>query len=1021
MKRTRYFACMRDARMPLSLVAAVLIGCCCAQTAGPYFERVLADELPGARILALAEDPWGAIWVGTSNGVGRIVGDQVRIWRQSPTDSASLSANEIRSIDASDSVRIWVGTTRGLCSIDPISGVVQRHPFRIQGEATEGMDEIWQVALGDEGVLWVSLNKGLACFNTQSQDWTWPAVEQGQYPGERFRSVPNALTWDRARHVLWAGTKNGLYRVPGSAADGTGTPVRLEPFQIGTHVSCLALDSDGRLWMNDAERLALSMLDVRTNELRQMDLPPGMDEGSMNRSLLVDAAGGIWLAGNDDALYWRGSGAAQWTMLTYDARQRWSPENSSVNALLQGRTGVVWLGTEEGLLRVAPLHAAQEVLAVWESPRSITRVRSMGDTLLLATNGLGILRYDRSRRRFIDTLALGRAHDARTKPGIISDMVTDLTLIDGRLLIGTKSGIRYWPEPGGGGIPGLMPSESRPRFKNITHVALDARGTSWVLTYNHGLWMQSAQDPEPKQLQFRAGQVQMTDRISALAIHPDGGVVCGTTTGRFMRVGPDGELVGAPLDCARGAAAVTALCVVDGNGAWIGLDDGRLLYFATGSDVAREWSETTGLPGGAIRDITPHAAHGVVIRSDAGLANVRTDGTVERVALLGLWGRPMAILVDTEGALLVACSKAIVRVRVEQGPSPDATRPAIAAVLSGGQHLPVHPFRSVLEVPFERRSLSLRVSSLGAALPERALLRYRLNPDRPWVELGAARAIDLPDLREGNYLIEVALLTAQSPTATLRLRIHPPWYRSTAFILAAVLLAVSALALAIRAWFRRKLRTEQERSSREKARLEERIRIAHDLHDDLGSGLALIAMEGEMARMDEHADPRDALRRMSEGTRDITDSMRRIVWALGSGQDTLGDLVAYIRSSAAELMDRAEIRLESEALMAEPQRKLSADQRRHLLLISKELLLNVVKHAHAKSVRLNLVEQGDELLITVADDGVGFDTRTRMGSGTGMQSIANRVVSLGGAWNLRSVKGDGTIAEVRVRMTEQPV
>ena len=61
----------------------------------------------------------------------------------------------------------------------------------------------------------------------------------------------------------------------------------------------------------------------------------------------------------------------------------------------------------------------------------------------------------------------------------------------------------------------------------------------------------------------------------------------------------------------------------------------------------------------------------------------------------------------------------------------------------------------------------------------------------------------------------------------------------------------------------------------------------------------------------------------------------------------MGDLVAYIRSSAAELMERAELELDARTDIATPQLKLSTDQRRHLLLITKELLLNVVKHAKA--------------------------------------------------------------------------
>jgi len=227
--------------------------------------------------------------------------------------------------------------------------------------------------------------------------------------------------------------------------------------------------------------------------------------------------------------------------------------------------------------------------------------------------------------------------------------------------------------------------------------------------------------------------------------------------------------------------------------------------------------------------------------------------------------------------------------------------------------------------------------------------------------------------------------------------------------------------LAFRALLRVRLREQRIQLERERALLEERIRIAHDLHDDLGSSLALIAMEGELARMDGGSNARDALKRVSEGAREVTDNMRRIVWALGSGQETLGDLAAYIRSSAAELMERAELELDATVRIATPELKLTADQRRHLLLITKELLLNVVKHAGAHSTTLRMAQQNGHLALIVSDDGRGFDTAARMGAGTGTTSVQQRVRALGGTLDIRSTQGEGTTVEVTVPLNAQEV
>ncbi|MFN3876691.1 MAG: two-component regulator propeller domain-containing protein, partial [Flavobacteriales bacterium] len=251
-------------------------------------------ELPGSRILALAEDPWGAIWVGTNNGVARIVGDQVRIWRHSTADSASLTANQITSIDATDSASVWVGTTRGLCSIDPISGAVERHAFAPHDGDQAGEQAVWQAVRGEGEVLWVALSDGLCCYRIKERRWTMPSVEQRRYPGEPFKGVPGAMAWDHARRVLWAGTKNGLYRIPGTAAAERPDRVRLDPYALGTHVSCLHLDASGTLWMSDPERDAVSILRAGGGEPQQIALPKG-NAGSISRAILADAQGCIWL------------------------------------------------------------------------------------------------------------------------------------------------------------------------------------------------------------------------------------------------------------------------------------------------------------------------------------------------------------------------------------------------------------------------------------------------------------------------------------------------------------------------------------------------------------------------------------------------------------------------------------------------------------------------------------------------------------------------------------------------------
>jgi signal transduction histidine kinase len=247
----------------------------------------------------------------------------------------------------------------------------------------------------------------------------------------------------------------------------------------------------------------------------------------------------------------------------------------------------------------------------------------------------------------------------------------------------------------------------------------------------------------------------------------------------------------------------------------------------------------------------------------------------------------------------------------------------------------------------------------------------------------------------------------------MQLTLLPPWWATWWFRTVAVLLLVLAGWAAVRTLVRLKLRKQRRIMDREHAKLQERIRIAHDLHDDLGSGLASIRMESAMAGMGvaEKA-AHDALMRVSETARNVSDDLRRIIWAMGSGQESLGDLLAYVRSHAAELLDRAGIDLQFDTRVQDPERHLGMDQRKHLVLFTKEALHNVVKHADARQVELRITSTDARLHWCISDDGKGFDPDGSDRYGTGNASMAKRAKELGASLQITTAPGQGTRLEL---------
>lgn len=998
---------------------------------GPTFEPFLAAELPSRTITCLAGDPLGSIWVGTPSGLARVLGDQVRIWRQQPGDVGSLPSNLVLSVDAGDPRRIWVGTSRGLCAIDPRSGRVRRFPCRLAGLDLTRANTVRQVIRTDERNLWAATAEDLLHFDMIEERWSVPGFHRRETPDLRFPAVPGAMAFDPKRRSLWLGTKEGLYRIDSSLIAAPHRAVLLDPFGVNTIIMCLALDDAGGVWMYDPEHASLTTIDPITGEFTRSPLPGRPDPWSICKAMLVEPSGAVWLGVNDGRSYRRGPGSLYWLDLNSDAGSPWQLPASVVADLHRDPTGTVWLATQAGLFRSVPEQEGQHVLAQWTRPVIVNQMRSWNGALHLATQGLGMVRIELDRPFESDTLLYSSTADDPVQDawGQLANIVHDvLPQADGGGLVGTNIGSMRW-EAGEAGyaidrtrVPGSHTLDRR----NVRTLQPGANGAVWLLALHHGLWSLPARGGIPFEvIGSEVGMSPAWGEPTAVLADAAGGAWCGTSTGWLIHVSPEGAIdLEKALRDSSALAGIDALAMSMDGRLLTGFDDGTISTFEPRTMRTSDAGKSLG-----DRIIAFERSASILwVLCDGGLWRVDLSeiDVPRRLSFAPHRGRPTAIASDEDGGVFVAFNTAILHVSNNAARDQlPATRTVIAGVVRAGRHLPMDLMHDSIRVAYAQRALRVQIAALGTPRPELVRFGYRLDRAMAWIDLGGSRWLDLPDLQEGSYRIEIAALDVAgggpSASAVLDLTIAPPWYRSTWMLLASGCLLIAAAVLAVRLLVRRRLRAERARAERERALLEERMRIAHDLHDDLGSSLALIAMEGELARMGDGTDTFDALKRVSEGAREVTDNMRRIVWALGSGQDTLGDLVAYVRSSAAEMLERAEVALETEARIAAPGAKLTADQRRHLLLITKELLLNVVKHARASAVSLRILQENGTLMIHVSDNGRGFDAAARMGAGTGTTSLSERVKALHGSVDVRSSVDGGTTVEVNVPLGVEAV
>jgi signal transduction histidine kinase len=233
-------------------------------------------------------------------------------------------------------------------------------------------------------------------------------------------------------------------------------------------------------------------------------------------------------------------------------------------------------------------------------------------------------------------------------------------------------------------------------------------------------------------------------------------------------------------------------------------------------------------------------------------------------------------------------------------------------------------------------------------------------------------------------------------------------------------LSVRRQAELAQAYARQKAITEQNIRLHEQAQqlavLEERQRIARELHDSVSQALYGIGLGARTAHAlldrdpDKAAEPIEYILSLAEGG---LAEMRALILELRPDSLEREGLVSALSKQAAALCARHGLEVET-VLGEEPDLALEAKE--GLYRIAQEALNNTIKHAQASRVVIRLQEDSGEIVLSVQDDGVGFDPQDEYPGHMGLHTMRERVERLGGTLHIESAPGQGT----RTRVTLSP-
>lgn len=321
-----------------------------------------------------------------------------------------------------------------------------------------------------------------------------------------------------------------------------------------------------------------------------------------------------------------------------------------------------------------------------------------------------------------------------------------------------------------------------------------------------------------------------------------------------------------------------------------------------------------------------------------------------------------------------------------------------------------------VELPPERndeispghRQYSFEYAGLSLNNPAGVHCRYMLDGfDRGWVDAGTRRTAYYTNLPPRQYIFRVLCANSDglwsADKASFHFRVRMPWYRSVWVYLLAVALA----ALTIFGFVQLKLRAERRRFA---LLLQERTRVAREVHDTLAQDLVSVSLQMEMAAQHAKAgrlvDVTEQLAQTRFLVRQALDSARQSIWNLranlseGSLPLRLATRIEALRETniSARLRVTGEYRNAAEVIEDE------------VFRIAAEAISNAERHSGATDIAVELAYTADKLRLQIRDNGCGFDyaSARRIPDHYGLRGLEERAVLVQGHLAVESVVGQGT-------------
>ena len=922
----------------------------------------IPDGFTKGAIRSIAQTADGYLWLGTESGLVRFDGVKAVPWQ--PPTGEQLPSNDIRKLLVARDGTLWIGTLKGLASWK--DGKLTQYP-EVAGRTGTGsllQDREGTIWAGEwqepQGRLCAIRNGAVECYGTDGS-LGWGAL----------------ALYEDSKSNLWVASTGGLWHWK------PGIP---KFYALPSLVYSVAEDADGALLLGADGR----MWRFVNGQIAERGYPlPDSARGAVVSRMLKDQNGALWIGMSPNGGLLHAYNGRIDTFAQLDGLS-----GGSVLALFQDREGNFWVATPDGLDRfrniAIPTSSARQGLPL--ALGSAVLAASDGSIWVGLGKGLGRLNQDqvtiyRQRPQREVPIAGRIVHetiDSRLPQDYFSAFFRDHS---GRLLISWGGGVGYLEND-------KLQSVNRFGTRWVLSIAEDASGDLWLSAQEDGL------------LRLHDGRFVQKIPWDGLGLKGRGGkLVFDRVRGGFWigflngGVGflQDGQLRASysPAD-GFGEGAVNDLRVGPRGTLWAATDGG-LSRIKDGHITTL--TSKNGLPCDLVHWSIEDEDHFVWLRTSCGLVRIARSeldawaSDPEQKVQLTVFGaqdgvRTVASYVGfdpqvtkaPDGRIWFATVGGVSVIDPRHIPYNKLPPPVhVEQITADGK---VHDVASTasgrMRLPPLVRDLTIDYTALSLAVPEKVHFRFKLEgQDKDWREVVNNRQVQYSNLKPRNYRF---LVTACNNSgvwneegAFLDFSIDPAYYQTTWFRS----LCVAAVLALLWAVYQVRLRqVAREFNLRLDERVNERTRIARELHDTLlqsfhGSLLRFQAVSNELVEGEPKQELDEAIDRAAQAITEGRDAVQGLRSSVVESNDLAAALGTLGKELAAAESQPPEFTLQVEGT----QRGLHPILRDEVYRVAGEALRNAFRHADARRIEVEIRYDERQFRLRVRDDGKGIDPK----------------------------------------------